>query len=248
MGIFHIRFGNFAREPNHREPVQVDFRPRFGIRAEGKGEVAESLRERIAPVALGQIGEEDLCQALGSPIGIKYESDGGPGMVEILDLLLGAKDSAQDRYRFFKSQILFWLLCAPDGHARNFSVSIGQGGTFSLTPLYDVISAYPILGHGKNKLAPEKVKLAMAVQGKHKHRHWNRIRPPHWAQAARMAGLGTVVEQILAEISGQAEKIANRIASRLPSGFPASVAEPVLEGIMREAGKLKEQSPLPDTP
>jgi len=34
------------------------------------------------------------------------------------------------------------LLCATDGHAKNFSIFIGQGGTYRMTPLYDVLSAY----------------------------------------------------------------------------------------------------------
>ena len=78
------------------------------------------------------------------------------------------------------AQVLFWMLCAPDGHAKNFSLFIRPGGRFQLTPLYDVISAYPILGHGPNQISPFKVKLAMAVRGKN----------AHWKMKTSCCGIG----------------------------------------------------------
>ncbi|MBI9095321.1 MAG: HipA domain-containing protein [Sphaerochaeta sp.] len=50
--------------------------------------------------------------------------------------------------KFLKAQILFWLLAAPDGHAKDFSIFLERQGRYTLTPLYDVVSAYPALGHG----------------------------------------------------------------------------------------------------
>ncbi len=48
----------------------------------------------------------------------KYESDGGPGIVPIMDLLRQS-EHPEDRAIFFKTQILFWMLAATDGHAKN---------------------------------------------------------------------------------------------------------------------------------
>ena len=56
-----------------------------------------------------------------------------------------------------RAQIVFWLLVAIDGHAKNFSVFLTPGG-YKLTPLYDVMSASPY-----PQLSPHKIKLAMAV-------------------------------------------------------------------------------------
>lgn len=36
--------------------------------------------------------------------------------------------------------------CATDGHARNFSLFLWQGGRYQLTPFYDVLSAWPGMG------------------------------------------------------------------------------------------------------
>lgn len=47
-----------------------------------------------------------------------------------MDLLLGSQDAAKDRESFFTAQILFLILAASDGHAKNFSVIIECGGRF----------------------------------------------------------------------------------------------------------------------
>ncbi|MDB5838281.1 MAG: HipA N-terminal domain protein, partial [Herminiimonas sp.] len=38
------------------------------------------------------------------------------------------------------------LLRATDGHAKNFSIFLQPGGYYRMTPLYDVLSARPIIG------------------------------------------------------------------------------------------------------
>jgi serine/threonine-protein kinase HipA len=93
---------------------------------------------------LVRLPQEDMCQATGVPPEAKYEADGGPGMDRILDVLDGSLAREQDRRDFFKAQLLFWMLCATDGHAKNFSLALRPGGRYQLTPLYDVLSAYPV--------------------------------------------------------------------------------------------------------
>lgn len=48
--------------------------------------------------------------------GLKYESDGGPGIGAIMGMRLGSERSAEDRRDFMRTQILFWMLAAIDGH------------------------------------------------------------------------------------------------------------------------------------
>lgn len=71
--------------------------------------------------------QEDLCQATGTPPARKYESDGGPGIAKIMDLLLGSQNPAEDRRDFMRTQLIFWLLAAIDGHAKNFSLFLLPG-------------------------------------------------------------------------------------------------------------------------
>ena len=192
---------------------------------------------------LVRLPQEDMCQALAVPMGLKYESEGAPGMAEILAFLMGSRRSLADRRDFLKTQILFWMLCAIDGHARNFSIFIGRGGAYSLTPRYDVLSAYPILGHGRNRLAPEKAKMAMAakaVKGRGKHYQWDRITREHWLATAKASGLENEIEGILSELAEGTGPALGKVHAALPSGFPASVAEPVLLGLEKASKRLEQ--------
>ena len=64
-------------------------------------------------------------------------------MVAVLNVLEGSDTPADNQRAFMKAQLLFWLIGATDGHAKNFSVFLGPGGSFRLTPLYDVLTAQP---------------------------------------------------------------------------------------------------------
>ena len=86
---------------------------------------------------------EDCCQATATPAANKYENSGGPGMVAIAALLAQSSERS-DLTTLFKAQVLFWMLRAIDGHAKNFSLFLNPGGRFQLTPLYDVLSAWPV--------------------------------------------------------------------------------------------------------
>lgn len=183
---------------------------------------------------------EDLCQATGTPLARKYERDGGPGIETIMDLLLGSRAAGEDRLDFFRTQVVFWLLCAIDGHAKNFSMFIQPQGRYQLTPRYDVLSAYPVLGHGVGKLAVQKVRMAMAVAGMNRHYHWYEVRRHHWEEAAARCGLpiGDLIDRLVE----QAPAVADRVSAAIPAGFPPHVAEPILDGLVQSAGRLAQKS------
>ena len=71
---------------------------------------------------LMRLPQEDMCQALNVSPALKYEGDGGPGIAPIMDLLLASWKSAFDRRTFMTLNLLYWLLFAIDGHAKNFSI------------------------------------------------------------------------------------------------------------------------------
>lgn len=70
-------------------------------------------------------------------------------------------------YWVLVSQVLFWLLSAIDGHAKNFSIYLTEEGKYNLAPLYEIISVLSLIK--KNQLNPRKVKMAMALRGKNKY-------------------------------------------------------------------------------
>lgn len=187
-----------------------------------------------------RLPQEDICQALGVSPGHKYEADGGPGVRDIMALLLGARDARTDRRTFFKTQILFWMLAATDGHAKNFSVFIEPDGRYSLTPLYDLLSAYPIMGTGANQLSPQKLRMAMAVHGKSRHYPWSRMLRRHWLTTANVCDFSSDVETLIAELIADTARVITTISSNLPHGFPGTVAEPILRGLEKAAKQLSD--------
>jgi serine/threonine-protein kinase HipA len=159
-----------------------------------------------------------------------------------MSILLGSKKPQVDRESFFRTLVIFWMLCAIDGHAKNFSIFIEAGGSFQLTPRYDVLSAYPVLGHGSNMLSPNKFKMAMAVSGAKRHYHWNTILPRHLVETGFRCGLPQ--EQCTKTIMDIAEltpAVIKEIGKILPGEFPLVVAQPILEGIDYKAKQLVNQ-------
>ncbi|OEE58369.1 hypothetical protein A1OS_04180 [Enterovibrio norvegicus] len=75
-----------------------------------------------------------MCQAFGKPSTIKYESDGGVGIKDIMKLLLDSRNALEGRDAFMRFQVFQWIIGATDGHAKNFSIYLGAGGSYQLTP------------------------------------------------------------------------------------------------------------------
>jgi serine/threonine-protein kinase HipA len=216
-------------------------RTEIGLFEDQKALIVERFDRRLASDGSHwlRLPQEDLCQALDVPPSLKYEADGGPGVRPIMDLLLGSRLAEQDRRMFLKAQAIFWLLCATDGHAKNFSVAIEPEGRFRLTPLYDVISAWPLIGHGANQLALEKAKMAMAAISRNRHYRWDDIHPRHWLSTARACGFDTSnMQGILEELVERTPRVIADIESMLPPGFPEHVSGPILRGIEYGARRL----------
>lgn len=176
-----------------------------------------------------RVPQEDFCQALPVPPTRKYNNEGGPGIAESLDLLTGSDEAAGDRRAFTKAQIIFWLMGATDGHAKNFSVFITPGGRFRMTPIYDVMSAEPNLQAGQ--LRRNEYKLAMAV-GDRRNYPIYRIHPRHFLQSAKAAGLPDgEVESVFEDLDAELEGALERAVAAMPGGFPAQVCDPISDGM-----------------
>jgi len=89
-----------------------------------------------------RLPQEDMCQALNTSPALKYESDGGPGMERIMTLLLGSANALADRHLFLKTQVLFWLLGAIDGHAKTSVSFFCRVAAINLLP--SMMSCLPI--------------------------------------------------------------------------------------------------------
>ena len=180
---------------------------------------------------LMRLPQEDMCQARGLTSEMKYEKNGGPSVESIMDLLLGSSSAEADRAAFFKTQVIFWLLCAIDGHAKNFSIFLEPQGGYRLTPIYDVLSAYPVLGNGPGLLQEKKAKMAMALVGKNRHYKWSELQRRHLESTAKACGVEvsgkTLIDDLITTTSG----VITQVTAKLPVGFPELVAKPILDGL-----------------
>lgn len=218
----------------------------FGLSV-AEAEIARFGREEVLAVkrfdrrwnpagGLQRLPQEDCCQALSVPPTLKYQSQGGPGVLKILELLKGGDAPYEDQFAFIKAQILFWLLGATDGHAKNFSIFLGRGGRFRLTPMYDVLSAQPSLD--SRQIERKEMKLAMCV-GDSRHYRVDEISGRHFVQSVKAARLPeSLAEDALAEIAGSVEKALATVEKELPPDFPAQVHESISRGVKERAARI----------
>ncbi len=132
-------------------------------------------RIRNKESSIKRLHQEDFCQALGIMPELKYECEGGPGIVKCLDVLqtYSAKP-AVDCLAFIKRVIFNYLIGNADAHGKNFSLLYKDPHVPTLAPAYDVLctAVYPNLSS----------KMGMKIGGKYDPkyiflRHWYALVP-----------------------------------------------------------------------
>ncbi|WP_321871947.1 type II toxin-antitoxin system HipA family toxin [Burkholderia ubonensis] len=185
-----------------------------------------------------RLPQEDFCQALGVPPHLKYEAHGGPGVPDLVGILRRSETAREDLDTLFAALIVFWMLAAPDGHAKNFSLRLLPAGRFRLTPLYDVMSIWPVEGDGANQWSWHKAKLAMAVHGKRKHYAMRDITRRHFSAMAEHCLLGDIATPIVERLIAATPSVIDTVGATLPRRFPAKVADRILDGVRQAAERL----------
>ncbi|HBP54165.1 MAG TPA: type II toxin-antitoxin system HipA family toxin [Synechococcus sp. UBA8638] len=192
-------------------------------------------RRRTRDNRIIRLHQEDICQALACPPTRKYQSDGGPGIVAVMDRLRGSDEAAKDRMAFFKANVLFWLMGASDGHGKNFSLALLPGGRFHMTPLYDVLSVQPMVDTRELRL--RDFKLAMSV-GHSRHYRFKDVCPRHFVETGIKAGLS---REGIAEIFDNIHSHGNCAIQAVVSGLPDDVPAALVESVTRAVGRRMQQ-------
>jgi len=158
-----------------------------------------------------RLHQEDLCQALGASRALKYESDGGPSVASISDLLRSAvdpRDLPASRRLFAQSLVYNWLIAGTDAHAKNYAL-LHFGSRIRLAPLYDLASSALVY-------EPDQVhyhaKLAMKMGGRYMIRD---IAERHLARAAQELGVDP----------DWVRNIADQYAQRTPEAMAQAIDE-----------------------
>jgi serine/threonine-protein kinase HipA len=114
-------------------------------------------------------------------------------------------------------------------------------GRYKLTPLYDITSAWPVIGDGPKQFQWRKVKLAMAVRSKNAHYKMATVQRRHWSEAAKVNGMGEDFESVIQQFMTRAPLAIEAVAKRIPSGFPQVVSDTIFAGIRAQVKRLDQQ-------
>ena len=183
-----------------------------------------------------RLPQEDFCQALSVSSSRKYQNYGGPSVVDLLTKLRESDDPSADQALVLKAQILFWLIGATDGHAKNFSLYLRPGGRFQLTPFYDVLSAQPAFD--AKRIPHGDYRLAMSA-GTRPHYKILDLHGRHFVETARAAGLGpAVVRQVLDEVRTSAANAAEKSRRRMQADFPDAIHDSIAQAIKARLPRL----------
>lgn len=187
-----------------------------------------------------RLPQEDFCQAKGLSSLLKYQSDGGLSVNDCMKLLSNSNNAVIDKQHFFKAQIIFYLLAATDGHAKNFSIAHLPNSQYKLTPLYDVLSIHPLVGNKVNQIPKQKVKMAMAIRGSQNYYHLQKIQYRHFISQGNAVGFteGEVLD-LIDSVVRVLDTIVSNVTKMLPNDFPTEISDKIFAGMKTQAKKLK---------
>lgn len=187
-----------------------------------------------------RIPQEDMCQALSFSSHMKYQRDGGPGIEEIHQLLKASAYSEDDVLAFYRTQVLFYLLVATDGHAKNFSISIDRSGDYSLTPLYDVLSLSPVVGYGAGLVEYNRAKLAMAIKSRNQHYAFRELQYRHYQALMKNMGIANPApgRSVLDEMLEQVDDVIGQVEALIPDGVHEETVERIFTGMRMQRDRL----------
>ncbi|WP_336802163.1 type II toxin-antitoxin system HipA family toxin [Kaistia sp. MMO-174] len=203
-----------------------------------KAIVVERYDRRYVDGKTIRIHQEDMCQALSVLPTLKYESQGGPGIVPISNMVLAAsRDPVGDRQAFMVANVFNWAIGGTDAHAKNYSMLLGAQGEARLAPLYDISSILPHLGEGEIQAEMRDLKLAMRID---KSYELDGIMPRYWERCASSAKVSSeftirTVRSQLAVIPDMASACATAMRAE---GITHEIVDRLLDTIASRASRL----------
>lgn len=146
-----------------------------------------------------------------------------------------------DNRLIYCQKVFQWLIGATDGHAKNFSVFIQAGGSYRLTPFYDIISAFPVLGGTGIHISD--LKLAMGLNAsKGKKTAIDKIYPRHFLATAKVLRFPEVqMHEILSDFARMIPAALDNVKTSLPTDFPENVVTAVETNVLRLHGRLSRE-------
>jgi len=184
--------------------------------------------------SIARIHQEDICQALGVHPSLKYENQGGPGIVQIMDLLNWTSEPIEDRRRFMRAIAYNFIIMGSDAHAKNYTLLFGAAGRVRLAPLYDIASYIPYI-----KDRWQDVRMPMRIAG---HYRYSDILPRHWQRMAKACGypVEEAVNQVAELLTKLPAAAAETAAELRGQGITHRILDDLAEGIAWRCAHLEK--------
>lgn len=177
-----------------------------------------------------RLHQEDLAQAFGISPALKYQSDGGPGIAEIVAMLT-SRGPRRDAESFFAATIFNWAMLGPDAHSKNYSLLHDDRGT-RLAPLYDIATGVPY-----PDINTRRTQLAMSFNG---HYPNHEIVAGDVISEAQRAGLDPdwARHQAADVVDRLADAYSDAAAATGLTGDSAAFAASIVDGCAERARRL----------
>ena len=192
---------------------------------------------------------EDLCQALGFPPGLKYQSDGGPTPEAVIGLLREETGRGDPR-NFFLAVFYNWLIGNADGHSKNYGVLL-DGQRYRLAPLYDLSSTAPYVAPGAE---PRPAAMRFAEPSPTTLKQWSQTAARLRVDVATdelqdmVEALPEAFESAAAQCpewaSAAAQSFCERVAAHAHKAALGTNAGPAFFALERDASRFTATGPL----
>lgn len=171
-----------------------------------------------------RVHQEDVCQALGIMPTKKYQNEGGPSALDIVQLLRTySTDRETDLETFIDALGFNWIIAGTDAHAKNYSLLLG-GRRIRLAPLYDVASILPYDDYDF-----QKMKLAMKVGGEYK---LSLVGLRQWQKFAREMRIHA--DALVERLAAMAERLPDEVNAARAGARSEGLDAPIIERLAKE--------------
>lgn len=178
-----------------------------------------------------RLHQEDFCQLLKCRPEIKYQDQGGPSVVDCVQMLQRLRLPAADVLGFVDRVVFNFLIGNGDAHGKNFSVLYAARRP-RLAPVYDALSTtvYPAIAD----------KMAMKLDGKFEFRWVTRGKI---VRTFERAGIGSkaVDDSIDRQIVALKEQLP-LISDRAGREHPSSVYHDIIKGTWSRIRQLEKEA------
>ena len=183
---------------------------------------------------LTRVHQEDSCQALGVHPAKKYQCEGGPDIVKIMELMNRSSQPVEDRRRLMEALVYNYLILGTDAHAKNYSLLLGRDSQVRLARLYDIASFLPYAKRRRD------CRFAMKIGSYYKDAQ---IQRRHFEKTARACEFpASEMIQLVRKLALQLPDAAGRVLTEMVGqGVSHPILEDLVASLRQRAKKVSDE-------